>query len=463
MAAWVEIVDPKWEETLQELGRVQNCTRLSEHWWEAKHKLGSGTFGKVRWVQHKNPQDGDPKAPCAAKVIEDRKPPSHTAHRHREQTEWAIEWHIHKLVSGHPNIVTLFATYYSQPNPVAQAKIVYIMELCQPHDLDDFMHHYGDVSISDATLWMLHLCTGIGHLHSHSVMHRDLKPGNCLLAHRPRLSPMLKLADMGAAAVITRMGDQSLPTRPLLQDVTTFQYAAPEVLRHENYNFPADIWGAGVICWEMLQSDPRVHAVRLKESDGFNERLQAMTVFQEVVEAQREKSKEVPMLHLAWCMLQEPSERPTASSALEFDVFGLISPISGDVDVATEKPASPTSGDIVAAAGKPASPISGAAGVGLATPKPVERQASHSTQPNGGAERLDLPQRPLDVVIAVGDLMRQLLPGDVPAFNQVMHRQMVNIIKVYACVGYRCLIAAAVQVWFSFASNPITLRLVSKC
>ena len=171
MAAWVEIVDPKWAEELQELGRVQSCTRFSEQWWQAKHKLGGGTFGKVLWVQHKNPQEGDPKSPCAAKIIDGRKPPSHTAHRHREQTTWATEWHIHKLVSGHPNIVRLVATYYSEQTPVDKAKIVYIMELCQPQDLADFMHHYADVSISDAIIWMLHMCNGLKHLHSHNVMH----------------------------------------------------------------------------------------------------------------------------------------------------------------------------------------------------------------------------------------------------------------------------------------------------
>ena len=338
MAAWVEIVDPKWEEELQKLGQVQSYTRFKEEWWCSKDKLGTGAFGKVQWVQPKSPNEGDPKSPCAAKVIEDRKPTSHAARRNREQTEWAIEWHIHKLVSGHPNIVRLFATYYSEQNPVHKAKIVHIMELCQRQDLEDFMHYYADISIQDATIWMSHMCTGIGHLHSHSVMHRDLKPANCLLAHRPGLSPMLKLADMGAAGVIVREGEQSLPTRPLIQDVTTFQYAAPEVLRHENYNFSADIWGAGIICWEMLQSDPRENAVHIKNSDGHKERVEAMRLFQNVVEAQRDASKDIPLLHLAWCMLQEPIQRPTASSALEFDVFHITKP---ELALDTPVPAGP--------------------------------------------------------------------------------------------------------------------------
>ena len=192
----------------------------------------------------------------------------------------------------------------------------------------------------------------------------------------------------------------------------------------------------------MLQSDPRENAVHIKNSDGHKERVEAMRLFQNVVEAQRDASKDIPLLHLAWCMLQEPIQRPTASSALEFDVF-LVTNLERALDTPVPAgPISPNSGDVVAAAGKPASPTSGA--IRASTPKGgsvslVEGQAPHSAQPIEGAnaENLDLPQRPLDVVLAVGDLMLELLPGDVPAFNKVMHRQMVNIIRVYACLGYR--------------------------
>ena len=147
-----------------------------------------------------------------------------------------------------------------------------------------------------------------------------------------------------------------------------------------------------MISWEMLQSDPREHAVRIEEHGGHDERVAAVRVFQRYVEAQCDSAPKVPLLHLAWCMLQEASRRPSATSAVEFAVFrGVETPVA-----ASGGPASPTTGGSVAAKG----------GASLAA---------------ANAESLTLPERPLDAVIAAGDLMPHLLPGDVPAFNAVMH------------------------------------------
>ena len=141
---------------------------------------------------------------------------------------WVVEWHISKKVSGHPNIIQVLDTFYSARTPVEKGNIVFIMELCHPHDLADFMCHYADIHIADATLWLLHICTGLKRLHSHEVMRRDLKPGHGLLFHRLGLAPSLKLGGTVSAAVLVRARrsqEQGLSTQALLQYVTTFQHA----------------------------------------------------------------------------------------------------------------------------------------------------------------------------------------------------------------------------------------------
>ena len=473
MPEWVEVVDPRWAYQLQELGQAQNYTLFTKQWWISKHKLGYGGFSKVFWVQRR---EGSLNFPHAAKVVESRQPHTHDSHRSREHQMWAVEWHIHKQVSGHPNIVQLLDAYYTEQTPAEKARMALIMELGQPHDLEEFIRHYADVNIWDATLWILHMCTGLEHLHSHSIMHRDVKPGNCLLFHRPLLSPMLKLGDMGAAAVLAQKGEIPAPakqqqgpgspttgatTQALQHDLTTFQYAAPEVLRHENYDFSADIWGVGVICWEMLQADPRQPALDIENPSGPSERLAAMAKFQSKVEAQGVTAPETPLLHVAWCMLQEPAKRPSATSALEFAAFAsesLGSPtkeatdsLGAGVPQATKD--SPNSGVVQATVPKPdknnpqpkpqcppEQATAKAAAEAAATGDPqvvAQEQATAEIAAAGGpgAASLQTRKQALDVVVAMAPLMPSLLPGDIPAFNAVMQQYHVNADVCFACWG----------------------------
>ena len=188
--------------------------------------------------------------------------------------------------SGHPHIVELVDVYLGEETTLEKGKLVFNMELCDRNDLAYFINHYAYVHVSDATLWMLHMCTGLGHLRSHSIMHRDIKPGNCLLFHQTTWSPMLKLSDCGAAVVLARKGGKGPPSQSLSQDLTAFRYAASEVVRRESYEFvSADAWGIGVICWEMLQSDPREVAVGIDDRYGYGAivRTVAVCCFQIVV------------------------------------------------------------------------------------------------------------------------------------------------------------------------------------
>jgi hypothetical protein len=237
---------------------------------------------------------------------------------------------------------------------------------------------------------------------------------------------MLKLSDFGAAAILARKGDKGSQPQSLSHDMTTFRYAAPEVLRRERYDLSADVWGIGVICWEMLQSDPREPAVGIDNRDGYEARVRAVEAFQKVVETHRDDAPKVPLFHLVWCLLQEASRRPSANDTLKFAVFDS----SPDVPVAGEN-----AGDALGQA------LPTPEGTALPTTEgiPPRDRALPTTEgtipgdlailltPGGlhdqgdsaAAESMGLPKEQADVVIQLKDLMPLLLPGDVPAFNQV--------------------------------------------
>ena len=87
--------------------------------------------------------------------------------------------------------------------------------------------------------------TGLEYIHSHSIVHRDIKPQNLYLTE----SGGVKIGDLGISI------DFSSPTVPT-DCVGTVQYMAPEVVRGENADFSADIWSLGCVLYELIWRKP---------------------------------------------------------------------------------------------------------------------------------------------------------------------------------------------------------------
>jgi cyclin-dependent kinase 2 len=100
---------------------------------------------------------------------------------------------------------------------------------------------------------MFQLLKGVDHLHSHKILHRDLKPQNILVKEDKWI---LKLADFGLSRVY------SIPIRPYTKEVLTLWYRAPELLLGTNeYSTPVDIWSIGCIFAEMYIKQPLFRGV----------------------------------------------------------------------------------------------------------------------------------------------------------------------------------------------------------
>ncbi|XP_028153092.1 cyclin-dependent kinase 2 [Diabrotica virgifera virgifera] len=91
--------------------------------------------------------------------------------------------------------------------------------------------------------YMKQLIEALAYLHSHRILHRDLKPQNLLVDKEGHI----KLADFGLSRSF------SLPTRTYTHEVVTIWYRAPELLLGAKMYCPGiDIWSLGCIMAEML-------------------------------------------------------------------------------------------------------------------------------------------------------------------------------------------------------------------
>ncbi|OAD66430.1 hypothetical protein PHYBLDRAFT_119257 [Phycomyces blakesleeanus NRRL 1555(-)] len=86
------------------------------------------------------------------------------------------------------------------------------------------------------------VASAVHHLHSHKIVHRDIKDENVILDQHGGV----RLIDFGSAAYL-REG------RRYETFVGTLDYAAPEILRGQTYEGPPqDIWALGILLYTLM-------------------------------------------------------------------------------------------------------------------------------------------------------------------------------------------------------------------
>ncbi|CAE8740972.1 unnamed protein product [Polarella glacialis] len=107
---------------------------------------------------------------------------------------------------------------------------------------------YTDADAASATRQMLR---AVGHLHSRSVVHRDVKLENFLYESEADAA-QLKLIDFGFAKIWD-------PSTLMLSSCGSAAYVSPDVLCGRGYTDKCDLWSIGVILWMILAGYPPFH------------------------------------------------------------------------------------------------------------------------------------------------------------------------------------------------------------
>lgn len=94
-------------------------------------------------------------------------------------------------LSAHPNVITPFRAGYT-----ANRAPFLVMEYVEEGSLEDLAAALGPLPWTDAVDYIIAATEALGHAHEQGVLHRDVKPGNILLA-----DGVPKLTDFGIAAI----------------------------------------------------------------------------------------------------------------------------------------------------------------------------------------------------------------------------------------------------------------------
>jgi len=169
------------------------------------------------------------------------------------------------------------------------------------------------------------IAQGMDYLHKFDppVLHRDLKSANILLGNQGQ---RLAIADFGLARY------QAGPGKKMTAETGSYRWMAPEVIRHELYATPCDVYSYAILAWEMLTY--RV---------PFDNMMPVEAAFAVAREAKRPPipsscpSPVRQMLEACWA--QEAKKRPTFSelcAALEAEKEMLAEKAAAPEDLASQ-------------------------------------------------------------------------------------------------------------------------------
>ncbi len=199
----------------------------------------------------------------------------------------------------HPNVVQVFDFGFDE---TAHQHFI-VMEHVPGHSCAELLRERGHLDMDEAVEIVAQACRGLDYAHRNGVVHRDVKPGNLLVAD----DGGVKLADFG----IAKATEQSSITQ-VGSVLGTAAYLAPEQARGEDAGPRADLYSLGVVAYQLLSGRLPYEATSLSEL-ALKQQREAPLRLEDLNPAVPPALAQAIALALAI----EPEDRPATAAAFE--------------------------------------------------------------------------------------------------------------------------------------------------
>lgn len=261
------------------IDKTRNCS------YQRLRFFGKGGFAKCYEIQHTGTKEV-----FAGKIV-----PKAMMTKSSHKEKMAQEISIHRSLS-HKHVVGFHSFFEDISN------IYIVLELCKRRSMMELHKRRKAITEPETRFFMHQILEGVRYLHSHRIIHRDLKLGNLFLNDELHV----KIGDFGLASRIEFDGERKRTV------CGTPNYIAPEILTKKGHSLEVDIWSLGCIMYTLLVGKPPFETSSLKDT---YKRIKDC-------EYRIPSSLRKPAVEMIVAQLQEdPAKRPSVEKLLQHQFF----------------------------------------------------------------------------------------------------------------------------------------------